>query len=98
MDGLGEGAGAGAWAWADQEIDIGAFHDKRLGSRLNTLLRQMGGAIGGSLPMACQDWANTKAAYRFLSNSAVGESEILAGHFEATRLRSAGKRVEEAAV
>jgi hypothetical protein len=85
MDGLVEGAGA----WAAQEIDIGAFRDKRLGSRLATLLRQMGSAIGGSLPMACQDWANTKAAYRFLSNSAVGESAILAGHFEATRLRSA---------
>jgi hypothetical protein len=51
MGGLREGADA----WAAQEIDLGAFRDKRLGARLATLLRQMGGAIGGSLPMACQD-------------------------------------------
>ena len=37
----------------------------------------------------CQDWANTKAAYRFLDNDRVSEAEILAGHFEATRDRFA---------
>jgi hypothetical protein len=31
--------------------------------------------------MACQDWANTKAAYRFFSNERVNERDILAGHF-----------------
>ena len=39
--------------------------------------------------MACQDWANTKAAYRFFSNDRVSEREILAGHFQATRDRLA---------
>lgn len=34
-----------------------------------------------------QDWANTKAAYRFLDNDRVSEAQILAGHFEATRER-----------
>jgi len=34
--------------------------------------------------MACQDWANTKAAYRFLSNERVDEYQILAGHFQVT--------------
>ena len=37
----------------------------------------------------CQDWANTKAAYRFLDNERVSETEILAGHFQATRDRTA---------
>jgi hypothetical protein len=37
--------------------------------------------------MACQDWAATKAAYRFFSNERVSEQEILAGHFQATRDR-----------
>lgn len=37
--------------------------------------------------MAFQDWCNTKAAYRFLSNPKVSEQEILGGHFEATRSR-----------
>jgi hypothetical protein len=43
--------------------------------------------IGETIPMACQDWANTKAAYRFLSNPRVGEEDILAGHFQSTRDR-----------
>lgn len=39
--------------------------------------------------MACQDWANTKAAYRFLSNERVDEADILSGHFAATAARFA---------
>ena len=39
--------------------------------------------------MVCQDWANTKAAYRFLSNQRVTEAEILSGHFQSTRDRFA---------
>lgn len=35
------------------------------------------------------DWANTKVACRFLSNERVSEADILAGHFNATRDRSA---------
>src|ERR671911_767053 len=49
----------------------------------------MAGAVGAPIPLACQDWANTKAAYRFLSNEAVSEAEILAGHFHSTRSRVA---------
>jgi hypothetical protein len=49
----------------------------------------MSGAIGASLPLACQDWASTKAAYRFFSNGRVDEGPILSGHFQATRERFA---------
>ena len=75
--------------WSDHEVDIEAFGDKRLGKRLGSLVAQLAGAVGVPIPMACQDWANTKAAYRFLSNGTVGEAEILAGHFQATRSRAA---------
>lgn len=34
---------------------------------------------------AFQDWANTKAAYRFLSNDRVHEKEILSRHFQSTQ-------------
>ena len=47
------------------------------------------GGIGESIPFVCQDWANTKAAYRFLSNNRVSEEEILRGHFQSTRERLA---------
>ena len=49
----------------------------------------MAGAVGAPIPLACQDWASTKAAYRFLSNEAVSEAEILAGHLRSTRGRVA---------
>ena len=45
--------------------------------------------MGQSIPLVCQDWANTKAAYRFFSNDRVSESDILAGHFQSTRDRAA---------
>jgi len=40
--------------------------------------------MGQSIPLVCQDWANTKAAYRFFSNDRVSEADILAGHFQST--------------
>ena len=44
--------------------------------------------MGDSIPLACADWANTKAAYRFLSNERVNEHDILSGHFQSTRERA----------
>jgi hypothetical protein len=44
------------------------------------------------LPAACQDWAATKAAYRFFDNPRVDESIILAGHFAATSARMAATK------
>jgi hypothetical protein len=78
------GRGVDATSWVDREIKACQFADVRLGKRLHCLLEQIGDAVGESVPMACQDWANTKAAYRFFSNERVNEADILAGHFQAT--------------
>ena len=80
---------SGAQDWIDRETVDGTFKDERLGRRFRTLLADIGGAIGASLPFACQDWANTKAAYRFFSNERVDEADILSGHFQATAKRFA---------
>lgn len=48
--------------------------------------------MGQSIPFACQDWSNAKAAYRFLSNDRVSEADILAGHFESTRGRAGSSK------
>jgi hypothetical protein len=80
-------AATGPW-WED-ELAGCVFADARLGRRLRKLVERMAGAIGGSLPLACQDWANTKAAYRFFANERVSEAQILAGHFRSTRDRFA---------
>ena len=82
-------SGWDAASWVDQELAGSTFKDERLGRRLRKLLVRMAGAVGAPLPLACQDWADTKAAYRFLSNEAVSEAEILAGHFRSTRGRVA---------
>jgi hypothetical protein len=76
-------------SWFDREISGCHFSDERLKTRFCKLLKQMGGAVGQSIPLVCQDWANTKAAYRFFSNDRVSEAEILSGHFESTRERIA---------
>ena len=78
---------ATARSWWERELAGCVFADARLGQRLRKLIARMDGAIGGSLPLVCQDWANTKAAYRFFANDRVSEAQILAGHFGATRDR-----------
>jgi hypothetical protein len=76
-------------AWLEQELAGCEFADERLGTRLRKLVRQLSQDIGARIPLACRDWANTKAAYRFLSNRRVRDYEILGGHFQATRERFA---------
>ena len=63
------------------------FNDDRLDRRFVTLLEQLTEGVGKTIPFSCQDWANTKAAYRFLSNPKVDEAQILSGHFDCTRER-----------
>lgn len=73
--------------WIENEVMECEFEDVRHGKRLRELLKQLSGRVGATTPLACQDWANTKAAYRFFDNSRVSEGNILAGHFAATRVR-----------
>jgi len=75
--------------WIDQELAKTEFCDERLGKRFRSLLHRLAANPGQGIPLACEDWANTKAAYRFLDNTRVSEAEILAGHFQATRERAA---------
>lgn len=49
--------------WAEGEINEAAFKDARLGRRCTELLKQIGDAMGESIPYACQDWANTVSAH-----------------------------------
>jgi hypothetical protein len=74
--------------WVDGELGE-KFPDRRLKARLGKILGDLAQRVGGTLPAACQDWAATKAAYRFFSNPRVDEGVILAGHFAATKARFA---------
>jgi hypothetical protein len=74
--------------WINHETKGCEFADVRLAKRFGNLLGTMAHRIGQSIPAACQDWANTKAAYRFLANPRVTEEHILAGHFAASAARA----------
>lgn len=76
-----------ASAFLSKDLVNCRFPDARLSRRFQRLVRQLEARLGQSIPLACQDWNNTKAAYRFLSNRRVGEQAILSGHFQATRER-----------
>jgi hypothetical protein len=73
--------------WVGRETAGCQFGDKRLDKRFTHLVDALWRSVGQPIPYACQDWANTKAAYRFLSNERVTESDILSGHFYSTRMR-----------
>jgi hypothetical protein len=85
----GEGE-AVAGDWMERELFGSAFKDERLSKRFRIVLQQLTEGTAESIPLACQDWANAKAAYRFFANERVTEEDILAGHFRATRERFAG--------
>ena len=70
--------------WIDNEVVGCEFEDVRHGKRLRQLLAQLASRVGATTPWACQDWANTKAAYRFFGNERISKSNILAGHFACT--------------
>jgi hypothetical protein len=82
-------AASGVAEALDKELAGCRFCDPRLGRRFRKLVGQLASRLGQTIPLAYQDWSNTKAAYRFLSNGRVNEMAILAGHFQATRERLA---------
>jgi len=79
--------------WIDNEVVGCEFEDVRHRKRLRQLLEQFSSRIGSTTPWASEDWANTKAAYRFFGNERISEGNILAGHFGSTRerFRACGK-------
>jgi len=68
--------------WIERELATAQLSDARLKRRLQKLGKQLSKGVGRSIPWVCQDWAATKAAYRFFSNSRVRGEQILASHFQ----------------
>lgn len=68
-----------------EDVDLG---DERLEKRCQQLAAQLSSQPDKSLPHACGNWANTKAAYRFFSNERVSREKILKPHVAQTVFRS----------
>jgi hypothetical protein len=75
-------------SWKEEEFSEGRFNDERLDRRFAQLVDQLGECAGRSIPFACEDWASTKAAYRFFDNPKVSQEEIIRPHREATQRRA----------
>jgi len=76
-------------SWIENELQGCKFRDERLGKRLLKLTQQLSHGSGESIPLSCQDWASTKAAYRLFANDNISDQEIFEGHFQATKSRFA---------
>jgi hypothetical protein len=80
-----------SWAAEEfREIDLG---DERLDKRAMVLMDKLSARPTASIPGACGGWAETQAAYRFLSNDGVTWEGILTPHWQCSRERMAGQPV-----
>lgn len=76
--------------WAFNEFSGAELGDRRLTGRLQSLARQFERQPTASIPQACGDWSQSKAAYRFCANGKVRFGAVLQPHH--------GRTVERAGV
>ena len=74
--------------WAAEEMGQAALSDKRLNARLVSICDRFSEAPECPIKQACEDWAETKAAYRFFGNQAVIAADILEPHRQMTAQRA----------
>jgi hypothetical protein len=67
VDGRDSSVDFRAGRWMDNEMVRCEFHDVRHVKRLRQLLELLSGRVGDTTHWACQDWANTMAAYASLA-------------------------------
>lgn len=73
--------------WAFVELGQTDLGDPRRTQRLLQLTSALAKNPACSLPEACNSWADTKGAYRFLDNEDIEPEEILSGHRRSTLQR-----------
>src|SRR5579862_3656258 len=77
--------------WAITEFGGAALGDTRRTDRLVRLATLLGSRPAASLPQACDDAAELKAAYRFFQNEDITPAALLDSHVQATVERLAGE-------
>ena len=71
-------------SWATKEFSKIGLKDKRLNQRCQKLASVLEQQSTEPINQACEDWADTKAAYRFFDNPKVSPDQILAPHYQRT--------------
>jgi hypothetical protein len=74
-------------SWAEEEFTGIDLCDKRLNKRTILLAEQLAAKPTASIPGACGGWAETQAAYRFLSQDKVEWTDILSPHIACSKAR-----------
>ena len=80
-------------SWAVEEFFQVALKDARLNLRCRALAESFGQQPTAPINQACEDWADSKAAYRFMDNPKVTPEDILLPHSAHTVGRMAGHAV-----
>ena len=76
--------------WAENELLSVDLKDQRLNKRCVKILTSFSNSPISPINQACDDWSETKAAYRFFQNDNVKYQEITKGHLQATTIRTDG--------
>jgi hypothetical protein len=72
------------YQWCLDEFAGVELQDARLNGRCGELAAQLAMQPNGPINQACEDWADTKAAYRFFDNDKVTPARIRAPHHQRT--------------
>jgi hypothetical protein len=70
--------------WLEEEMKTLVLGEKRLEKRARKIVRDLSQNPTGSIPEMSDDWAATKAAYRFLKNETVKASKLVEAQKQAT--------------
>ncbi len=73
--------------WAEHEFGLAKLCDRRLVKRLQKIAARFAEQPSGSIPKACEGWAEAKAAYRFFAHRKLQWDALLETHLERTRER-----------
>lgn len=84
---LGDALAITSKAWAADELTAMDLGDARLNARAQTLVERFAAKPAASIPMACDSWAETCAAYRFLGNDEIDWRDIMAPHWAKAQQR-----------
>ena len=80
--------------WLGYELSELSLGDKRLNWRAVETGRKLARMPEGSIPKACEDWADTKASYRLFANEKTTAEKLLEPHYQRTGQRASSyKRV-----
>jgi hypothetical protein len=74
-------------SWAAKEFGTLDLGDARLNRRAVLLAERLAQKPVASIPNACQNWSETVAAYRFLSNEDVNWDDVMQAHWQASEQR-----------